>query len=492
MAAPLWGWDEIVTAAGGKADASLLALGDTPAGDPGSVAGRPLCTITGLSLDSRGLEPGEVFVALRDQRDGHAFVPAAFERGASAALVEAAYVRQAGDGPLIRVGDTLEGLSGIARAARARLSDDAGVVAVTGSVGKTSTKEMLRACLSRLGATHAPEKSFNNHWGVPLTLARMPATTRFAVIEIGMNHAGEITPLTKLARPHVAVITTVEPVHLGHFASVEAIADAKAEIVSGVEPGGVVILNRDNAHFERLTAVARVAGVDVVSFGEHEKASVRMVKCALGTDRTEIEAECGNGLIVYSLAAPGRHMAQNSLAAIAVLEALGQDFESTIHAAAALATFGAPVGRGQRETLECAGGAILLVDESYNANPASMRAAFAALALVPRTDYPRRIAVLGDMLELGEQASRLHAGLAEAIAAAGIDLVFAAGPDMKALHERIEPSRRGHWAEAAAGLTDALLGAVRAGDAVMVKGSYGSRMGPLVEALRASVAAKGG
>ena len=474
MAAPLWGWDEIVTAAGGQAD------------------GQPPQAITGLSLDSRGLEPGEVFVALRDQRDGHAFVPAAFARGASAALVETGYVRQAGDGALIRVGDTLEGLCGIARAARARISDDAGVVAVTGSVGKTSTKEMLRACLSRLGATHAPEKSFNNHWGVPLTLARMPATTRFAVIEIGMNHPGEITPLTKLARPHVAVITTVEPVHLGHFPSVEAIADAKAEIIAGVEPGGVVILNRDIEHFERLAAAARAAGVDVVSFGEHEKASVRMIKCALGVDRTDIEAECGNGLIVYRLAAPGRHMAQNALAVIAVLEALGQDFESTIHAAAALATFRAPVGRGARETLNCTGGSILLVDESYNANPASMRAAFAALALVPRADYPRRIAVLGDMLELGEQAALLHTGLADAIAAAGIDLVFTSGPDMKALHERIEPSRRGAWAQAAAGLNDALLGAVRAGDAVVVKGSYGSRMGPLVEALRASVAAKSG
>ncbi len=472
MAAPLWGWDEIVSAAGGNAE------------------GSPQRAITGFSIDSRGLAPGEIFVALKDQRDGHAFVTAAFERGASAALVDTGYSRTPADGPLVRVAETLEALSGIARAARARLAEEAGVVAVTGSVGKTSTKEMLRACLSRLGPTHAPEKSFNNHWGVPLTLARMPASTRFGVLEIGMNHAGEITPLSKLARPHVAVVTTVEPVHLGHFASVEAIADAKAEIVAGVEPGGVVVLNRDNPHFERLAAAASAAGVDVVSFGEHASASVRLVKCRLGTDRTEIEAECGNGRIVYRLAAPGRHMAQNSLAVIATLEALGQDFESTIHAMGALADFGAPAGRGAREALAVPGGSILLVDESYNANPASMRAALAALALVPREAYPRRIAVLGDMLELGDRSAELHVSLADAVATAGIDVVLATGPFMKSLFEHIEPARRGIWTESAAGLVDALVATVGPGDAVMVKGSYGSRMGPLVDALRASVAAR--
>ncbi len=466
--APLWGWDEIVAGAGGTAD-----------------GGAPQGAIAGLSLDSRGIAAGEVFVALKDQRDGHEFVTVAFERGASAALVRQDYARRAGDGPLIRVGETLEGLCGIARAARARLRDDAGVVAVTGSVGKTSTKEMLRACLMRLGPTHAPEKSFNNHWGVPLTLARMPASTCFGVLEIGMNHAGEITLLSKLSRPHVAIITTVEPVHIEHFSSIEGIADAKAEIIAGIEPGGVVVLNRDNPLFERLAAAARAAGIDVVSFGEHAQANVRLVKCDLKTDHTDIEAECGNGRIVYSIAAPGRHMAQNSAAVIAAIEALGQDFESTIHAIGALATFGAPTGRGAREKISRGGGTILLVDESYNANPASMRAALAALALVPRMEYARRIAVLGDMLELGEASRDLHAGLSEAIANAGIDLVFAAGPHMKSLYDRVDPLRRGLWAETSAGLKDALSGAVMAGDAVMVKGSFGSRMGPLVEALRA-------
>lgn len=473
MPGPLWGWDEIVAAAGARAE------------------GTPLRTIKGLTLDSRALAPGDVFVALKDQRDGHDFVGAAFARGAAAALVETGYPRKEGDGALIRVPDTLEGLRGIARAARARLSDESGVVAVTGSVGKTSTKEMLRACLSRLGATHAPEKSFNNHWGVPLTLARMPAATRYGVLEIGMNHAGEITPLSRLARPHVAIITTIEAVHIENFPSLKAIADAKSEIISGIEPGGVAILNRDNSHFGRLSAVAAARDIDVISFGEAREAKVRLVKCVLDPGGTHVEAECGNGRVVYRIAAPGRHMVQNSLAVIGALEALGLDFESTIHAIGALVEFGAPAGRGQRETLTWGSGSILLVDESYNANPASMRAALEALALVPRTEYRRRVAVLGDMLELGEHARSLHAGLDAAVAAADVDLVFAAGPHMQALFDRIEPVRRGRWSETAAGLSAPLLEAITAGDAVMVKGSFGSRMGPLVEAIR-TAARRGG
>ena len=468
MSQPLWGWDEIVAASGGAGD------------------GNPGVAISGLSIDSREISTGDVFVALKDQRDGHAFVTTAFGKGAAAALVGRGYVRQPDDGALIRVGETLEGLRGIAARARARLSLDAGVVGVTGSVGKTSTKEMLRACLSRLGPTHAPEKSFNNHWGVPLTLARMPASTRYGVIEIGMNHPGEIVPLTTLARPHAAIVTTVEPVHLGYFGSVEEIADAKAEIIVGIEPGGVAILNRDNAHFDRLAAAAAARGVDVIGFGEHPQSYVRLVRCALSAEHSDLEVECGNGRIVYSIAAPGRHMAMNSLAVVAALEALGNDFEGTIHAIGALASFGAPPGRGARERLAGTGGSILLADESYNANPASMRAALAALALVPRGDYPRRVAVLGDMLELGERAAELHAGLAEAIEAAGIDLVFAAGPNMNALYERLPPQLRGAWAPSAGDLAPAVADAVRAGDAIVVKGSYGSRMAPLVVVIRNS------
>lgn len=466
MSNALWTWDALVAASAGRADGACIA------------------TITGFSIDSRSIAPGEVFVALKDQRDGHDFVTGAFAKGAAAALVARTYQRRPGDGPLVRVDDTLDGLRHIASAARARLSRDARVIGVTGSVGKTTTKEMLRACLSRLGRTHAPEKSFNNHWGVPLTLARMPADTQFAVIEMGMNHAGEITPLTTLARPHAVIITTVESVHIEHFASEEGIADAKAEIISGLEPGGTAILNRDNRHFERLAAAARRHGAALVSFGKSASADVHLVAGRLHKDRSELEVATPDGRLDLSIAAPGDHMLMNALAVVAALRTLTGRFDRTQAGADALAGFGAQAGRGQREILKGNGGQLLLADESYNANPASMRAALMALALVPRSEYRRRIAVLGDMLELGHQSRALHEGLAEAIDAAEIDLVFAAGPHMKSLFDRLAPARRGAWAPSSAGLAPLLKGRITEGDAVVVKGSYGSRMGPLVDAIK--------
>ncbi len=487
MTAALWQWDELVAAAGGVAD------------------GKPGEDIKGLGIDSRTSRRGEVFIALKDQRDGHEFVTSAFEKGAAAAVVSTGYRRQAGDGPLIKVDDTLAALEAMARAARARLAPEARVIGVTGSVGKTGTKEMLRGCLSRLGPTHAPEKSFNNHWGVPLTLARMPANTAYGVFEIGMNHAGEITPLTKLVRPHVAIITTVQPVHLGNFASVEAIADAKAEIFAGLEPfqeglyeqadGTVLagwgeyaaVLNRDNRYFDRLANRARMSGARIVSFGTRPDCDIRPAHMELHTERTLMQVDCTHGRLTYTVGAPGDHLAMNSLAVVAAVEALGLDFERMIHAVRALADFRAPQGRGAREELSGAMGRILLVDESYNANPASMRAALSALALVPRAAYPRRIAVLGDMLELGEQSEALHAELADAVVAADIDLLFAAGPHMKALFDKIESRRRGAWAAESLGLAGALEGTLHDGDVIMIKGSLGSRMGPLVELVRRHV-----
>jgi UDP-N-acetylmuramoyl-tripeptide--D-alanyl-D-alanine ligase len=486
---------------------ALWALDELTAAAEGELDGAPVKAITGFSIDSRTIAPGEVFVALQDQRDGHEFVEAAFGRGAAAALVRLDYRRRPGDGALIRVGDTLDGLRAVARAARARLTSQARVVAVTGSVGKTGTKEMLRACLSRLGPTHASEKSYNNHWGVPLTLARMPASTRFAVLEIGMNHPGEITPLTKLARPHVAIVTTVEPVHLGFFESVEQIADAKAEIFLGLEsfPDGLMegdsgvagtawaqysaVLNHDNPYFDRLANRARLIGADVVSFGRRATSDVRLADATLGVDGSEVDARIGGRLtertglaeLRYSIAAPGEHVVSNSLAVLAALAALGTDVRTAIEA---LSTFRPPAGRGERETLELDGGTVLLVDESYNANPASMRAALATLALVPRSDYRRRIAVLGDMLELGSRSCELHAGLADAIDAAGVDLVLAAGPHMKALCDRLDGRVPALWSETSEALKEPTLAAIRAGDAVMVKGSLGSRMGIVVTALR--------
>ena len=266
MTEPLWTWGDLLAASGAVAD------------------GAPEAQITGFSLDTRSLQTGEVFVAIRDVRDGHDFVLEAFRKGAAAALVEAGYKRVAGDGALLRVDNPLEGLRSIARAARAR--SQAGIVAITGSVGKTGTKEALRACLSRLGETHAAEKSFNNHWGVPLTLARMPASARYGVFEIGMNHAGEIAPLSRLVRPQVAIITTVEPVHLQFFSSVADIAEAKAEIFAGLEPDGTAIFNRDNPYFDLLQRRAREAKARIISFGRHADADVRPEVLTLGADGT--------------------------------------------------------------------------------------------------------------------------------------------------------------------------------------------------------------
>ncbi len=481
MANQLWTWEDLIEATGATVD------------------GEPTAPITGVSIDSRSLEAGAMFVALRDQRDGHAFVPAAFAAGAAAALVAHDYTRQLANGPLLRVADPLAALTALARAARARLDPTARVLAVTGSVGKTGTKEMLHTCLGRLGPTHAPEKSFNNHWGVPLTLARMPQSTHYAVLEIGMNHAGEILPLTKLARPHVAIITTVEPVHLGHFPSVEAIADAKAEILDGLEafPDGLIaapdgqvgtawgryaaILNQDSPYFGKLANRARLIGADVISFGLKPPADVRPRTLKLTAHGSHFTVSLDGEPIAVTLGAPGRHLVSNALAVIAALFALNVDIEAAVPA---LAGFTAPAGRGAREILNGPDGSVLLIDEAYNANPASMRSALSTLALTPRSDFPRRIAIMGDMLELGEAADALHVSLLDAIEDAGVDRVFAAGPHMRQLFDRLAKSRRGDWAETSSDLEASILADVQPGDAVMVKGSLGSRMGPLVQALR--------
>ena len=448
----------------------------------GGVAdGTPAVPIAGFSIDTRAIAPGEVFVALTDKRDGHAFVPAAFKRGAPAAIVRNNYTRTPADGALLRVDDPLKGLEAIARAARARSS--ARIVAVTGSVGKTGTKEALRACLTRLGKTHAAEKSFNNQWGVPLTLARMPADSRYGVFEIGMNHAGEITPLTKLVRPHVAIITAVEPVHLQFFDSVVAIAEAKAEILSGLEAGGTAVLNRDNDFFALLEQRARAHGAYIISFGQNAAADVRAEVLTLGAGGSDVVVRVGEKRVAYRLGAPGAHIVQNSLAVVAALLALNTDVESGV---GALADLKAAKGRGARIEVKRADGAILLVDESYNANPASMRSALAAMATVPREQYPRRIAVLGDMLELGEEAGRLHEDLKEAVDAAEADLVFACGPHMQRLFQVLSADRQGEWANTSDGIEAALVATVRGGDVVMIKGSLGSRMAPLVDALMRS------
>lgn len=438
--------------------------------------------IIGISIDTRTLQAGDLFVALKDQRDGHDFVSSAFKAGAAAALVSEGYARQPTDGVLFRVPDTLKGLEALGRAARERLSSIARVVAVTGSAGKTGTKEMLRACLAHLGATHASEKSYNNHWGVPLTLARMPRETQFGVFEIGMNHAGEIRPLTKMVRPHAAIITTVEAVHLEYFPSVEAIADAKGEIFEGLEWGGTAIIKHDNAYANRLKAIAERCGAKAVTFGFGANADVRGDDLKLDHDGSALTVRFGERCIPLRLAMPGRHIAENALAVAAAIDASGVDVENAL---SVLADLQPPSGRGARSLLHIEGGEALLIDESYNANPASMRAALATLASVPRQKFPRRIAVLGDMLELGADALALHVGLKDAVEEAGIDLIFACGPQMKGLYEALPKSKKGGYASTSSLLQGTLLSNLRRGDVIMVKASNGTRLGSVVAALKA-------
>jgi UDP-N-acetylmuramoyl-tripeptide--D-alanyl-D-alanine ligase len=316
---------------------------------------------------------------------------------------------------------------------------------------------------------------------LPLSLARCPLSARYAVLEMGMNHAGEIAPLTRLVQPHIAIITTIEPVHLEFFASVEAIADAKAEIFEGIVPGGAAVLNRDNPQYERLERAAKSAGVSrIVTFGEHAAADARLIHCALRPESSTVQARILGAEVTYKLGAPGRHVVMNSLAVLAAALLAGADLA---RAAAALAGLAPPSGRGARSALHLPGGSALLIDESYNANPASMRAALALLGQAPPGPHGRRIAVLGDMLELGPNGAELHRGLLDAVCGNAVDLVFCSGPLMRALWEALPPERRGGYAHESAALEAEVISALHAGDVVMVKGSLGSKMGPIVKAI---------
>jgi UDP-N-acetylmuramoyl-tripeptide--D-alanyl-D-alanine ligase len=437
--------------------------------------------VSGISIDSRTIAPGDAYFAIKGAvHDGHDFVAAALKAGAALAVVEKGKREEFASGaPLLVVDDALAALVDLAQAARARL--DAQVIAVTGSVGKTSTKEALRLVLAAQGETHASTASFNNHWGVPLSLARCPASARFAVFEIGMNHAGEIRPLVKLVRPHVAVITTVEPVHLEFFDGVEAIADAKAEIFEGVVPGGAVVLNRDNAQFARLERHAGQLGISrIVSFGADENSDARLIDVSLHAACSAVHAEILGQEVTYKLGVPGRHMALNSLAVLAAASLSGADLAL---ASLSLSHLKPAAGRGVHRTLELAGGEVTVIDESYNANPASMVAALSVLGQAAIGPRGRRIAVLGDMLELGATSADLHSGLNDAIKANRIDLVYCCGPLMRNLWDALSTGKRGGYADNAENLEAQVAAAIRAGDAIMIKGSFGSKMKTIVNAL---------
>ncbi len=410
------------------------------------VSARPRRRSPGFSIDTRSLEPGEGFVAIRGpNRDGHAFVAAALDQGAACAIVDRTF--PPGDEErLVRVGDTLEALNDLGRAARARATDTK-VIAVTGSAGKTGTKEALRLALAPSGSVHASAKSFNNHWGVPLSLANMPKDVRFGVFEIGMNHAGEIDLLTRLVRPHIAIVTTVAPVHLGFFRSVEDIADAKAEIFRGLEPGGTAIINRDNPHYERLKDRALEHGAKIVGFGETQGAEARLHRRRARSRRL------------------GRHRRHSRARPSAIVSARPAGIWCRIRSpcwprrSSPAPILRLPRARSRACTLKRPrrahadrrreGGSLAIIDESYNANPASMRAALATLGLTPRSAFSRRVAVLGDMLELGPEGAKLHQDLAEFIDGAGVDVVFACGELMGGLYEALPASRHGAYAKTA-------------------------------------------
>lgn len=435
----------------------------------------------GVTFDSRAVGKGDLFFALNGETtDGHAFVADALSRGAAAAVVSRDV--EGARGPLVHVPDTMKALVELGRAARRRST--ARIASVTGSVGKTSTKDALRAMLSAHAPTSASVASYNNHVGVPISLARLPRDARYGVFEIGMNHPGEIEPLARQVEAHVGIVTNVGPVHIGHLGSEEAIADEKGCLFAGMAEGAVAVLNRDSRHYERLAGKARHFGVSrIIGFGRSEAAEARLVSCDLRDSGSDVAALIHGRRIEYRLGAAGEHWVLNSIGALAVIEALGAD---VVKAAAILAGVKASPGRGARRMLTFGGGTIELLDESYNANPVSVRAMLAVLERTEPQAGGRRILALGDMRELGEDADAYHAGLADAVAASGAAQVFLCGPHMQALWQRLEPAQRGVHRPDSTALAGDVAAALRAGDVVAVKGSLGSKMKIVVDAILAA------
>lgn len=437
---------------------------------------------SGVSIDSRTVKSGDLFVAIEGPNfDGHKFVNDALSKGAAAAVVSRVPDGAEPQAALLIVDDTLKALEGLAAASRARTA--AKIIAVTGSVGKTGTKEALKEVLSAQGETYATEGSLNNHWGLPLSLARLPRTAKFGVLELGMNHPGEIEPLVKLARPHVALITTIETVHSAHFDSIEDIADAKAEIFSGLEPGGVAILNMDNSQYVRLSSQAKAAGVkNIISFGVDVSADFRALSFETDADFSRVTAQFAGETIDYRISIPGQHWVMNSLGVLGGVAAAGGNI---VAAATVLSQLTPPKGRGQSCKVRLSDGEFTLIDDSYNASPVSVAASLSVLGRIGLGKNGRRIAVLGDMLELGVNSVRRHQELAQPINENKIDLVFTAGNDMAVLSEVLPGEMQGGHADNSELLAPVVQTAVRAGDAVSVKGSAGSKMNVVVQALLA-------
>ncbi len=457
--------------------------------------GRPLGAmpegITGISIDSRTILPGEAFFAIKgDNFDGHSFCTAAMANGAGVLVVAESRLPSLGrlKVPMVVVDDVLAALGKLANAARTRTR--AQIIAVTGSVGKTTTKEALRHMLAPSGTVHASERSFNNHWGVPLTLARLPKDADFGVFEIGMNHPNEIRPLVKLVRPHVAIVTTIAPAHLGNFVSIEEIAHAKAEIFEGIVPDGYAVINRDDPRHRLLENLAAQAGVtNIHLFGEHMRANSRLAEVFPEGEGSFVKVRVAGKAYSGHISLPGHHIAQNMVAALAACYLSGADVAKAVEAMASLP---AAQGRGERHNLRHSkGGRFLLIDESYNANPTSVRAMIRLLSETKVGAKGRRIAILGDMLELGEHSQRMHAELAEPLLESGIDKIYLAGPEMKALAAAFPKGFPVEHRMSTEELKPIVLEAVRAGDAVAIKASNGTGFSRLVSAFKEAFALEG-
>jgi UDP-N-acetylmuramoyl-tripeptide--D-alanyl-D-alanine ligase len=451
----------------------------------GRPRGQMPLTVSGISIDSRAIAQNDAFFAIKGDRvDGHDYASVAAANGAALLVVNEARLPAMGSisAPKIVVRDVLEAMEKLGQAARERARGK--IIAVTGSVGKTTTKEMLRQALSSCGKVHYSPASFNNHWGVPLTLARLPREADFGVFEIGMNHANEIRPLVKMVRPHVAIITTIAAAHLGNFSGLEEIAAAKAEIFEGITPDGYALINRDNSQFDLLEATAVNLGVaNVCSFGTHPKADFRLVDYQQEGDRATFWAAIGGRTIEVEIAAPGRHIAENAVAVLAAAYLTGADLYRVVPA---FANVTAAKGRGQRVRLALPDGEFTLIDESYNANPASMRAAIELLAAAETQG--RRIAVLGDMLEMGEYSAEVHRQLAEPLGKTGINDIWLAGPDMAYLRDALGDDRDVVYRNTADELGAYVVENIRPGDILMVKSSNGTGFGRIVAALMAKFA----
>ncbi len=446
------------------------------------IHGSPQSDVTGISIDTRTLEPGNAYFAIKgDVHDGHAFVANAAKEGAAVSVVSRDKLDELeGDtGALLVVDDVLKALENLGRASRARC--DGKIIAVTGSVGKTTTKEAMRKAFGACGRTHAAVASFNNHWGVPLTLARMPQDTEFGIFEIGMNHPDEITPLVKMVQPHVAIITNVAAVHLGAFDSVDGIAKAKAEIFAGLDDSGTAVLNADDERFSLLTDFADGYGVkSIVSFGEAESGDCRLLDLVERADCSTLKADVMGEAMMVRIGAPGRHIAQNCLAVLAAVKLADADLAK---AGLALGDMEAVKGRGQRHVLQVSGGTATLIDESYNANPTSMRAALALLGKAETGLRGRRIAVMGDMLELGPTSRELHAGLLEPVLDHEIDHIFIAGEEMTALEAAAAGKVSAVHGNTIDDIIPQIASSLRDGDVIMAKASLGMKFARLIDHL---------